>query len=221
MNTHRTVYTSMAIAVLLSGLGATAWADKEKERGRGRGEEVRGSDRVIQVDRAAPGIDRRSNDRVIQLDRTVTGVDRRPSNPVVHVNSPYRGRDPRGIVIEGGRRTIPPQVHTQYQQRGWVIDKRYNHNHYYPPRGHVVSVLPARYHTVHYQNVPYYFFAGVVSLLQFALHRRHAADRGLDQGPAGDLHHHLGWRFTVLLCRRRVLHVAPRRAHLRSRQSAY
>ncbi|MEK6550274.1 MAG: DUF6515 family protein [Pseudomonadota bacterium] len=172
MNTHRTVYTSMAIAVLLSGLGATAWADKDKERGRGRGEEVRGSDRVIQVDRAAPGIDRRSNDRVIQLDRTVTGVDRRSSDRVihvdrpahnrgVHVDSPYRGRDPRGIVIEGGRRTIPPQVHTQYQQRGWVIDKRYNHNHYYPPRGHVVTALPTRYHTVHYHNVPYYFHAGV------------------------------------------------------------
>lgn len=172
MNAQRPIRTGIAITILLACVSAPALADREKdkERGRGRGDDGRGNergiqvdrhtgDRTINVDRQAPAIERRSSERVIRVDRPGQVIS--PGNRVVQVNSPYSGRDPRGIVIEGGRRTIPTQVHTQYQQRGWVIDKRYNHNHYYPPRGHVVHTLPPRHHVVHHHNVPYYFHAGV------------------------------------------------------------
>jgi hypothetical protein len=45
--------------------------------------------------------------------------------------------------------------------RGYVLDARYGHNHYYPPRGYAVSVLPRGYVTVHYHGGPYYYHAGV------------------------------------------------------------
>lgn len=156
MNTQRPIRTGIAITLLLACVSAPALADREKdkERGRGRGDDGRGNERVIQVDR--PAAERPRNEGPFRVGPIPRGGER-----VIHVDSPYHGRDPRGIVIEGGRRTIPPQTHTLYQQRGWVIDKRYNHNHYYPPRGHVVHTLPAHYHTVYYHNVPYYFHAGV------------------------------------------------------------
>lgn len=167
MNTRRTIHTGLAVTLLLAGFSAAAWADKDKERGRGRGDEGRGNERVIHVDK--PRVERHDRGRERRDDRP---AERPSGNGVFTVHgplhsgrtladSPYRGRDPRGIVIEGGRRTIPPQTHTLYQQRGWAIDRRYNHNHYYPPRGHVVTALPTRYHTVHYHDVPYYFHAGV------------------------------------------------------------
>lgn len=159
MNARRSIPTSLAITLVLASFSATVLADKDKERGRGRGEEGRGNGRVIQVDRPAPVVERRSGSSVFQVNRPAQVHP--GTNRVIRVDSPYRGRDPRGIVIEGGRRTITPQTHTLYQQRGWTIDRRYNHNHYYPPRGHVVTVLPPRHHTVHYHNVPYYFHAGV------------------------------------------------------------
>jgi hypothetical protein len=164
MNTRRTIHTGLAVTLLLTGFSAAAWADKEKER-RGRGDEGRGNERVIHVDKSR-------GERPDRERRVERPAERPSGNGVFTVHgplhsgrtlaeTPYRGRDPRGIVIEGGRRHIPAETHTHYQQRGWVIDKRYNHNHYYPQRGHVVGTLPVRYHTVHHHNVPYYFHAGV------------------------------------------------------------
>ncbi|HEY1283457.1 MAG TPA: DUF6515 family protein [Steroidobacteraceae bacterium] len=45
--------------------------------------------------------------------------------------------------------------------RGYVLDNRYNHNHYYPPRGYAVGALPRGYVTVNYRGGPYYFHQGV------------------------------------------------------------
>jgi uncharacterized protein DUF6515 len=45
--------------------------------------------------------------------------------------------------------------------RGYVLDNRYNHNHYYPPRGYAVGVLPRGYVTVNYRGGPYYYHQGV------------------------------------------------------------
>ena len=45
--------------------------------------------------------------------------------------------------------------------RGYVLDNRYNHNHYYPPRGYAVGALPRGYVTVNYRGGPYYYHQGV------------------------------------------------------------
>jgi hypothetical protein len=45
--------------------------------------------------------------------------------------------------------------------RGYVLDNRYNHNHYYPPRGYAVGALPRGYVTVNYRGGPYYYHQGI------------------------------------------------------------
>jgi len=45
--------------------------------------------------------------------------------------------------------------------RGYVLDNRYNHNHYYPPRGYAVGALPRGYITVNYRGGPFYYHQGV------------------------------------------------------------
>jgi hypothetical protein len=44
---------------------------------------------------------------------------------------------------------------------GYVYDSRYGHNHYYPPRGYAVGVLPRGYVTVGYRSGPYYYHSGI------------------------------------------------------------
>lgn len=46
-------------------------------------------------------------------------------------------------------------------EKGYVLDTRHRHNHYYPPRGYVVRSLPARHRTVWHNKVPYYFADGI------------------------------------------------------------
>jgi hypothetical protein len=53
-----------------------------------------------------------------------------------------------------GRRDGPPRP-------GYVYDTRYGHNHYYPPRGYAVGVLPRGYVTVGYRGSPYYYHSGI------------------------------------------------------------
>jgi len=50
---------------------------------------------------------------------------------------------------------------SRYKERGYVLDNRYQHNHYYPPRGHVVEVLPDRHYAVPHHGVNYHYHAGV------------------------------------------------------------
>jgi hypothetical protein len=45
--------------------------------------------------------------------------------------------------------------------RGYVLDHRYEHDHYYPPRGYAIHALPPGYHSVYYRGAPYYFHGGV------------------------------------------------------------
>lgn len=45
--------------------------------------------------------------------------------------------------------------------RGYVLDNRYNHGRYYPPRGYAVGALPRGYVTVNYRGGPYYYHQGV------------------------------------------------------------
>lgn len=44
---------------------------------------------------------------------------------------------------------------------GYVIDKRHSHNHYYPPRGHLVPTLPAGHRVVVHRNVRYHYHDGI------------------------------------------------------------
>ncbi len=44
---------------------------------------------------------------------------------------------------------------------GYVLDSRYHHNQYYPPRGYAINRIPAGAHIVRYGGAPYYFHGGV------------------------------------------------------------
>jgi hypothetical protein len=46
-------------------------------------------------------------------------------------------------------------------ERGYVLDNRYNHNHFYPPRGYAVPALPRGYVSLRFGPTPYYFHEGV------------------------------------------------------------
>lgn len=47
------------------------------------------------------------------------------------------------------------------RDRNWVLDKRHNHNHYYPKRGHVIRELPRSYRVFHHHHERYYFVDGI------------------------------------------------------------
>lgn len=67
------------------------------------------------------------------------------------------------LAVAGNGRGHGHNVHlvAHYDSRGYVLDTRYHHNHYYPPRGYVVRALPRGYVTVHYRGGPYYYYRGV------------------------------------------------------------
>lgn len=61
-------------------------------------------------------------------------------------------RNDRGDRGDRGRAPAP---------RGYVFDRRYNHDHYYPPRGFAVRELPRNAYFTRYRgHVPYYFHEG-------------------------------------------------------------
>lgn len=45
--------------------------------------------------------------------------------------------------------------------KGMVFDRRYNHNHYYPPTGHIFQSLPHNHHIVRHNGTRFYFHGGV------------------------------------------------------------
>jgi hypothetical protein len=46
-------------------------------------------------------------------------------------------------------------------ERGYVLDNRYNHNHYYPPRGQYFDTVPRAAAIVRYGHTPYYYHEGI------------------------------------------------------------
>ena len=46
-------------------------------------------------------------------------------------------------------------------QRGYVLDQRYHHDRYYPPRDYVVRTLPRTYRVVPYRDTRYYYHDGI------------------------------------------------------------
>jgi hypothetical protein len=74
----------------------------------------------------------------------------------------YRGherREERREHRRDDRRDYRQEV--RRDSRGYVLDTRYGHNRYYPPRGYAVSVLPRGYVTVRYRSTPYYYHHGI------------------------------------------------------------
>ena len=53
--------------------------------------------------------------------------------------------------------------HPDHEDRraGYVLDSRYHHNQYYPPRGYAINRIPQDAHLVRYGGAPYYFHRGV------------------------------------------------------------
>ena len=47
------------------------------------------------------------------------------------------------------------------EARGSVLDHRYSHNRYYPPRGHVVHELPRDARVSHWHGSTYYLHSGI------------------------------------------------------------
>lgn len=45
--------------------------------------------------------------------------------------------------------------------RGYILDRRYHHDHYYPPRGYSVRGLPGGYRFFRYHGGSYYFSNGI------------------------------------------------------------
>jgi len=90
-----------------------------------------------------------------------------------HFKTDKKG-SPNKVIKTGKRNNLQKNTSTEnhekreeheqervYRERGYKLDKRYNHNHYYPPRGYVIRTLPKRYRVVPYHGVDYYFYSGV------------------------------------------------------------
>jgi hypothetical protein len=66
-----------------------------------------------------------------------------------------------GCVANLNAASADPYDHHGDFHHGYVMDHRYDHNHYYPPHGYSVHALPSNYHSVYYHGAPYYFHGGV------------------------------------------------------------
>jgi len=69
----------------------------------------------------------------------------------------WRRGDGRGREHERFRERERQHEH----DRDWVMDRRYNHNHYYPRHGHVVRELPRNYRIIRHRNSRYYYDDGI------------------------------------------------------------
>lgn len=47
------------------------------------------------------------------------------------------------------------------RQRGYILDQRYHHDRYYPPRGYYARSLPYGYRTYHHHGERYFFYHGI------------------------------------------------------------
>jgi len=74
----------------------------------------------------------------------------------------------RGERNDRGKQQRPPAAHKQQarppaaqKHPGYVQDRKYHHDRYYPPRGYRVPSLPPSYRKVPYRGKPYYYDRGV------------------------------------------------------------
>jgi hypothetical protein len=67
-------------------------------------------------------------------------------------DNPGRDKDRRDDQRRDNNHSRPP---------GYVLDNRYRHDHYYPPRGYVAPALPPGHRVIPYRGQNYYFHGGV------------------------------------------------------------
>ena len=108
------------------------------------------------ADRDSDDNDQDSGDQHIKSDKP--GLDKKIIRTEKRDN---RENNIRAENRENRDRHVKNDREKQYKERGYKLDKRYSHNHYYPPRGYVVRTLPRRYRVVPYRGVDYYFYSGV------------------------------------------------------------
>ena len=131
MNT-RGIGATLALTVLLSCAAWPAWADRGDNDNDQRGASRR--------DSGQRGDARRDNDQ--------RGDSRRDSEQRGDARRDYNQRnDKRQYAVSGPK-------------PGYVLDKRYRHDHYYPARGQVIQKLPPQHHIVPYRGSEYYFHDG-------------------------------------------------------------
>jgi len=133
MSVKRRIALILAASLSLS-FAAVVWADRDADRDdlRKRGTQRREETRPQPRDvERAPQGDRRSE--------------------------PSRAAQPRPGVPDAARARPAPTK----PPAGYVLDRRHDHNRYYPPPGHQVSALPTRYRTVVYRDLSYYFYDGI------------------------------------------------------------
>jgi len=112
---------------------------------------------------AAEGRDRGDQRRAERPQRVERGkMDQRRGNEQIRENRSFR--QPGG---ERANRPSHPEIRRDVRRvnernrpRGYVLDQRYHHNHYYPPRGHYVQRLPRGYREYHHHGERYYFYDG-------------------------------------------------------------
>lgn len=65
------------------------------------------------------------------------------------------------IAVSIGLRAADADDRPGPEARGSVLDHRYSHNRYYPPRGHVVHELPRDARVSHWHGSTYYLHSGI------------------------------------------------------------
>ena len=95
-------------------------------------------------------------------DRNANDHDRDSRNKVIRTEKPgLHDKFTRTERHDEHNRGEGHERDREYRERGYKLDSRYNHNHYYPPRGYAIRTLPKSYRVVPYHGVKYYFNAGV------------------------------------------------------------
>jgi len=131
MKEHRLITAMLALVVLISGATAPVVAADRLERDKDRYKE-------------------KSNGRSSERDRN---IERRDTRVI------ERTREKSSERVRTENRERRPEV--VVRPKGYVLDKRYRHDRYYPPRGYRVPKLASGYRTVTYRNKRYYFDRGV------------------------------------------------------------
>ena len=68
---------------------------------------------------------------------------------------------PAEAMREPARPRLPPPVAMRVPAPGFQLDQRYHHDHYYPPRGHAVAVLPQGSVSIGFRGNSWFFHGGV------------------------------------------------------------
>ena len=158
----------IAVLMLVSVMGCLtipAWADRDDQ-----------DERRFQREQRVPPRDERRGGHVETQDRDreqrreirvppaqpAPSRDVRPSPEKLHppgVTGRPIGPVPAPLPIKNWREE--PKPPREPPRPGWVLDTKFRHNHYYPPRGVMVDTLPPASRVIVHQNEHYHYHDGV------------------------------------------------------------